>query len=121
MILEVTAYGTIPLHYQWYYENKVLLGTCSHIVFIDMICCFIGENKSFYSVFPVTIMSAGHYYCEVENEYGIVRSKIATVTVMISSISKHSSVGSVFTYSQSIEEKSTLLSQDIITSADLES
>ena len=59
--------------------------------------------------------NVGHYYCQVENHYGKVKSKCAKVTVSYNSSSKS-------------EEFTTLhfneilaMSQDFTSSADLES
>jgi len=92
--------------------------------------CFTGENKSYHAIFPATIMNAGHYYCQIENQYGVVNSAIATVTVT-SQTAKHPSKNIGFTYSQLTMEKSeNLVSYEGLTmsqmqhsthSADLES
>ena len=42
---------------------------------------FVGENKSFYSIYPVTIRNVGHYFCQVKNHYGVACSSIAMVVV----------------------------------------
>ena len=39
--------------------------------------CLIGENYSFYSIYPVTVRKAGHYYCQIINQFGIGNSNIA--------------------------------------------
>ena len=44
-------------------------------------CCFIGENGSTYIIFSATIRDVGHYYCQVQNQYGKVNSDSAKVTV----------------------------------------
>lgn len=46
------------------------------------ICCFTGENKSFYCIYPATMSNSGHYYCKVENQYGAKKSRSAIVTVI---------------------------------------
>ena len=82
--LEVTADGTMPLHYQWYYECDIIPGMYFiHIfyTYIPIAIAFVGENKSFYSIFPVTKRNAGSYYCQVENQCGKVNSEKATVVV----------------------------------------
>ena len=82
VLLGVTATGTMPLYYQWYYENEIIHGMLHYIMYILItINLFIGEHKPYYRIFPVTILDAGYYYCQVKNQYGIVNSKIATVTV----------------------------------------
>ena len=83
--LEVTAYGTMPLFYQWYYEDDILHGMLHHIVHMTITSCFTGEIKSFYSIYPVTIRNAGRYYCQVKNLYGAVNSENATMIVSTSS------------------------------------
>lgn len=45
---------------------------------------FIGENKSYCSIYPATVRCAGHYYCEVKNQYGVENSGTATVTISTS-------------------------------------
>ena len=80
--LEVMAVGTQPLQYQWYYEDNIIDGMLSLIVYMPITSCLIGENKSFYSIFPVTIMNAGRYYCQVKNQYGEVNSTVATLAVI---------------------------------------
>ena len=32
--LDVSAYGAMPLHYQWYHENSLLHGMLNHVVAI---------------------------------------------------------------------------------------
>ena len=61
----------------------------------------IGENKSFYRIFPVTIRNQGCYYCRVENQYGVVKSNTATVTIEILPTVRNDSK---FTYLPSSEE-----------------
>ena len=54
---------------------------------------FTGENNSSYTIHPVTVSSAGRYYCQIENQYGVVNSTVATVTVTTSSTIIHPSLG----------------------------
>ena len=100
--LEVMADGTKPLQFQWYYEDNIIDGMLSQIVYMSITSCLIGENKSFYSIFPVTIMNAGRYYCQVKNQYGEVNSTIATLTVTMTPTAQHSSEDSSFTYTPNI-------------------
>ena len=65
---------------------------------------YIGENRSFFSVFPVTIRNAGRYYCQVKNQYGAVSSTIAMVVVTSSPTSQPPSNSSGFTYSPLITD-----------------
>ena len=44
-------------------------------------CCFIGENESTCAISSATIKNMGHYYCQVQNQYGKVNSNPAKVTV----------------------------------------
>ena len=44
----------------------------------------IDGNKSYYSIYPATVRHAGHYYCQVENQYGVEISATATVAVSTS-------------------------------------
>ena len=66
---------------------------------------FADGNKSFYSIDPVTVRDAGHYYCQVENQYGIAnsRSTVVTVTVTASLSTRPSSIDVDFTYSPSLD------------------
>lgn len=34
VILEVKAYGTAPLHYQWYHKFKTILGMLNHTYYV---------------------------------------------------------------------------------------
>ena len=42
---------------------------------------FIDQNKSYYTIFPATERNTGHYYCQVQNQYGSVDSEAALVVV----------------------------------------
>ena len=117
--LEVMADGTKPLQFQWYYEDNIIDGMLSQIVYIPITSCLIGENKSFYSIFPVTIMNAGHYYCQVKNQYGEVNSTITALTVTKTPTVQQ---GSRFTYTPNILSNKRLAVpqiQSITPSADL--
>ena len=88
-ILEVKAYGTAPLHYQWYRNSRQIIGMLNHICsyMSVVIYCTIGK-ESFYCICSVTKSNAGRYHCEVKNQYGKNRSTFATVTVTYSAITK---------------------------------
>ena len=100
--LEVMAFGTEPLQFQWYYEDNIIDGTLSQIVYMPITSCLIGKNKSFCGIFPVTIKNAGRYYCQVKNQYGEENSTIVTLTVTKTPTAQHSSEYSRFTYTQNI-------------------
>ena len=51
-------------------------------------CCFIGENKPFCVIRPVTENSAGRYHCKVENQHGKTKSSFATVIITPTSTTK---------------------------------
>ena len=123
--LEVMADGTKPLQFQWYYEDNIVDGTLtSQIVYMSITSCLIGENKSFYSIFPVTIRNAGCYYCQVKNQYGEVNSTIAILTVTMTPTIQHSSEDSRFTYIPNVVSSKGLAVpqiQGITPSADLRS
>ena len=94
----------MPLYYQWYYEHDIIPGMLNHIVYMPVISYYIciGENKSFYCIVPATIRSAGRYYCQVENQYGVVNSTIATVAVTTVLTVRSPLVDSRFTYSPNL-------------------
>ena len=100
--LEVMADGTEPLQFQWYYEKNIIDGMLSQIVFMPItnyyMYTYVGENRSFYSIFPVTIRNAGCYYCQVKNQYGEVYSTTTTLTVTMTPAAQHSSEHSRLTY-----------------------
>ena len=81
--LEVKADGVSPLCYQWYFEQSIIPGMLNHSHYVNHIiaCYFIGENESTYTISSATIRNAGHYYCQVQNQYGKVNSDPAKVTV----------------------------------------
>ena len=110
VILEVQVDGIEPLQYQWYYENDIIPGMLNHTMYIhvcnELLHC-IGERKPYCCIFPATTRSAGHYFCQVKNVYGIVNSNIATVIVTTSSIAKKHSIVSGFCYNPSTMEKPT--------------
>ena len=87
---------------RWYVQSY-----CIHAC--NQIICFTGENKPYYSVFPATIRTAGCYYCQVKNQYGVVKSPIVTVIVTTSLTAGNSSVSSGFSYIPLIKEESTTL------------
>ena len=60
----------------------------------------IGENKSYYSIYPATVRHAGHYYCQVKNYYGVENSTAAIVAVSSSPTANIPSSTAGFTYSQ---------------------
>ena len=99
--LEVMAYGTMPLSYQWYHEDKMLHGMymSHHILHMTVFIAnyFSGENESFCSIFPATERRAGHYYCQVENQCGVETSATARVVVSTSPTANVSSGTSGFT------------------------
>jgi len=76
-------------------------------------------------------MNVGCYYCQVENQYGVVNSATAIVTVTMLQTAKNPSRNIGFTYAQLTMEKSKNLvsyegltmsqTQDSTYSADLES
>ena len=56
-----------------------------HILYtlpVQVTSYFTGENKPFYSIYPVTIRNAGCYYCQVKNQHGKMNSTTATVFVL---------------------------------------
>ena len=61
---------------------------------------FIGENQSHCSIYPATVRHAGHYYCEVKNQYSIENSATVIVTVSTSPTTNIPSSTSGFSYSQ---------------------
>ena len=104
VILEVKAYGTVPLQYQWHHESKTILGMLNHTMYIPITsCCFTGEKKSFYSIHPVTKSDAGRYYCKVKNKHGVEKSKSAMVTITTSLTALYSATESGVTYPTSLE------------------
>ena len=103
VILEVMADGTKPLQFQWYYEDNIVDGMLSQIVYMPITSCLIGENKSFYGIFPVTIRNTGHYYCQIKNQYGEVNSTIVTLTVTKMPRALHSSKHSRFSSTPSTD------------------
>ena len=120
--LEITATGTMPLCYQWYYENDIMPGMLHHIMYMLItINLSIGENKPYCCIFPVTILNAGCYYCQVKNQYDVVNSKVATVTVITMSpiMKQFPSKDWKFTYLPVIAEISN--TQNTISPAGLES
>ena len=62
------------------------------------IICLVGENKGFYCIAAATLRSAGHYYCQVKNQYGVTNSAVATVAVTVSPTTRSPSVDTSFTY-----------------------
>ena len=77
----------MPLQYQWYYECDIIPGMYfSHMCIVCMpiltLLVYVGKNKSFYSIFPVTKRDAGIYYCQVKNQYGKVDSEKASLVVL---------------------------------------
>ena len=95
VILEVKAYGTMPLHYQWYHQFKTIDGMLNHVMYMSVpICCFTGENTSFYSIHPATKSVAGHYWCTVGNQYDVEKSRPAVVTVTNSPTATYSATDS---------------------------
>ena len=62
------------------------------------IICLVGENKGFYCIAAATLRSAGRYYCQVKNQYGVANSAVATVTVTVSLTTRSPSVDTNFTY-----------------------
>ena len=84
----------------------------NHTVFMliaNQIICFTGENKPYYSVFPATRNTAGRYFCQVKNQYGIVKSPITRIIVTTSPTARNSSVSSGFSYAPMMMEESTTL------------
>ena len=59
----------------------------------------VGENKTFYTIFPATERNVGHYYCVINNQCGEVKTNIAKVTILLTSPTSPV-VESKFTYSQ---------------------
>ena len=87
----------------WYYEDEIIHGTyvvsIVHMtVFITNF--FIGENQSHCSIYPATVRHAGHYYCEVKNQYGVENSATAIVSVSTSPTTNIPSGTSGFSYAQ---------------------
>jgi len=66
-------------------------------------------------------MNAGRYYCQIENQYGIVNSKIATVTVTMLQTANHPSRNIGFTYSQlTVEKSESLVSYEGLTMSQIQ-
>ena len=61
----VTADGAPPLHFQWYYQDELLLGATNAMLHLPI----------------VRPASAGPYYAVVTNAYGAATSAVATLTV----------------------------------------
>ena len=61
---------------------------------------FTGENKSYYVISPATVRHAGHYYCQVKDQYGVKDSATAMVTVSTSPKTNIPSGTPGFSYSQ---------------------
>ena len=72
---------------------KLLVLKSHYVHCILTINCFVGENKSSYTIHPVSVGNAGRYYCEIENQYGVVNSTVTTVTVSTLSTPTHPSLG----------------------------
>ena len=92
--LDVITNESLPLSYQWYFEDDKIDGKLNHCVhYIPIISCFTGENNPSYTIHPVTVSNAGRYYCQIENQYGVVNSTVATVIVTTLSTAKYLSLG----------------------------
>lgn len=63
--LSVTAGGTSPINYQWYFDNSAISNA----------------NSSSLIISPVSLSDGGDYYCEVSNVCGTVSSNVNTLTV----------------------------------------
>ena len=82
---------------------------------------YVGENESFYTIFPATVRNAGQYYCEVINQYGVINSSTATVTVTYNATARHPSVDSTWTYCPNLASHKKVAIQDTTPSANLKS
>ena len=91
--LDMLTDETAPLNYQWYFEDDKIDGIyiSYHVHCMPIINYFIGEDKSSYTIHPVTVSNAGRYYCQIKNQYGVMNSTVATVTVTTSSTIIHPS------------------------------
>ena len=97
--LDVITDESVPLSYQWYFEGDKIDGKLNHCAhYMPIMSCFIGENNPSYTIHPVTVSNAGHYYCQIENQYGVVNSTVATVIVTTLSTTKHLSLGKSLLY-----------------------
>ena len=67
-------------------------------MYVYLISDFIGQNKSYYSIFPATERNTGRYYCQVKNHYGSVDSETAMVYITTLAVSPPSSESSRFAY-----------------------
>lgn len=65
-IFEIEATGSGMLEYQWF-------GPYGEIT---------GADEATYQISEVGIEDAGEYYCQVENDCGIIESQVATLTIM---------------------------------------
>jgi hypothetical protein len=64
----VTAGGTAPLSYQWYFNGEPL---------------FPGGNGTSYSLNNLTLDNSGNYYVVVINNFGSVTSSVATLSISL--------------------------------------
>ena len=90
--LEVMAYGTEPLYYQWHYKDEIMPGMYLCIIDIhacNLYLCFTGQDKSYCEIFPATSRNTGCYYCQVKNQYGVVSS--STTTLIVTTLSSTAS------------------------------
>jgi hypothetical protein len=70
LTVSVTASGSLPLSYQWYKNNVVIIGAIS----------------STYTKTVSAVADTGFYSCKVSNQYGSVTSAAASVVVKASSV-----------------------------------
>jgi parallel beta-helix repeat protein/predicted outer membrane repeat protein len=63
--LSITATGTSPLNYQWYFNNSIISPATNALLAIS----------------PVSTVDAGDYYCEVSNVCGSVKSNTHALAV----------------------------------------
>lgn len=61
----LSSNGSAPLHYQWYKDGSLIANA----------------QQSSYSISEVQLSDAGAYYCIVTNDFGVIYSSIATLTV----------------------------------------
>ena len=69
--ISVTATGTIPLFYQWIYENNVTLNTVP----------LTGATNSVLSLINVQTTNTGFYAVIITNNFGAVTSSVSTLVV----------------------------------------
>lgn len=70
--IPVTAYGTLPLSYQWLYDTNTVIQNNYRIS---------GATSNALTITEAQLSDAGTYQCIITNNYGAVTSSIATLVV----------------------------------------